>query len=949
MTGPGPGPYNAPMDWIADLHIHSHYSRATSKQLDILGLAHWAERKGVDLVGTADLTHPGWLAEIKQHLIPDEEGLFRMADPPRGAGDRTRFVLTGEISCIYKQGGRVRKVHLVPVFPTIEAVEKFNARLAGLGCNLTSDGRPIVGLTAKQILELTLSADEAAELIPAHIWTPWFSVLGSKSGFESIEECFEDLSGHIHAVETGLSSDPPMNWRVSSLDKFRLVSSSDAHSPAKLGREATLFSGPLSYANLLDSLRHGTNLKGTLEFFPEEGKYHLDGHRKCDVRLEPEETNRLKGICPVCGKPLTVGVLNRVEVLADQPVGRRPDGAGDFESLLSLDSVLSQVLGKGPATKTVTAEYDRLTGALGSELFILRRAPIEEIGKVSGPVAAEAVGRVRRGQVTALGGYDGVFGQLTIFTPEERAELSKQSRLFAAPRTGGRKKRSAPAAPKAAEKKPTEPEPDPAGGRKQSYEPDPDQQAAVDAPAGPTAIIAGPGSGKTGTLVRRAARLAQGGGKTLALTFTRKAAEELAERLTDLVGPDVVVSATFHGLGLSLLRDWGLDQPLIEEDDRDKLITRLAKAQGLRPKLAGQIIDQTRFDPQAGKHGLTDLYREQLRLRGLWDFDDLICLPLELARTDPAKAADLAGRFDHILIDEFQDLNPIQYAWLDLLAPDPAASLTVVGDPDQSIYGFRGASPKFFDRLLAARPGATVVRLDRSYRLPGRLVEAAGAVLSANRDRSRPLKAVGSRGRRLGLAVRPSPAAEAVFISRQIEALMGGLSHRTVDQDQGLIQSIGAERIGLGDIAVLFRLHAQGKEIATALDRSGLPYQSAGQEPGREVDRLDFTTDRISLLTFHAAKGLEFPLVFIAGVEDGLVPYARPDEAVDWDEERRLFYVALTRAQERVILSRSLSRTMFGKSLSGKPSALLDSIPADLVRSIDEKERRSRQVQLDLF
>ena len=319
------------MELIADLHIHSHYSRATGRQLNLEQLDLWAAYKGIAILGTGDCTHPGWLAEIAHRLQPAEEGLYvlkpdqrlsRRPGTPRGT-DRpaARFVITGEISSIYKKNGQTRKVHTLVLLPSLQAGDKLSQRLGRLG-NVTSDGRPILGLDAKHVLEVVLEIDADSLVIPAHIWTPWFSVLGSKSGFDSLDECYEDLVGHIHALETGLSSDPPMNWRLSSLDRFALVSNSDAHSPQKIGREANLFDIELSYPALATALKTKAGFTGTLEFFPDEGKYHLDGHRKCDQRLEPADSKKFQGRCPVCGKPLTLGVLHRVLDLADRPAGQ---------------------------------------------------------------------------------------------------------------------------------------------------------------------------------------------------------------------------------------------------------------------------------------------------------------------------------------------------------------------------------------------------------------------------------------------------------------------------------------------------------------------------------------------------------------------------------------------------------------------------------------------------
>ena len=939
--------------WAADLHIHSHFSRATARNLGPREIAGWAARKGLALVGTGDLTHAGWLAELEENLTEAGEGLFRL-NRAQGPASGVRFVLSGEISCIFKQEGRTRKVHLVILMPSLEAARLFNQRLAGAGANLVSDGRPIMGLSARQILELVLETDPRAELIPAHIWTPWFSVLGSKSGFDSIGECFGDLTPQVHAVETGLSSDPAMNWLVSSLDGYNLTSSSDAHSPAKLGREATLFSGPLTYANLLRALRTGERLEGTLEFFPEEGKYHLDGHRKCGVRLDPGQTRAEKGLCPVCGKPVTVGVLHRVEALADREEGRRPENARDFESLLGLAEILSQVLGVGPNSKKVQASYDQLLEKLGPELSILRERPLDEVEQAAGEVTAEGIRRVREGRVEALGGYDGEFGKLNLFSPGERAALARQGRLFALsgpgekerPRPGTKELNKGPrpeAGPLAAPLRPA--------GRT----PDPDQEAAVEAEPGPLTILAGPGGGKTGVLVRRVRRLLEKGtdpARILVLTFTRKAAQELAQRLgTKERG---LTTATFHSLGLGWLEEWGLKRPVLDEEERQELIRPLAKAAGIRAGKAGEMIASAKLgaaEDGAGEPGrLVERYREVLEAEGVYDYEDLITIPLDLAGKDQGLARELESKYDHLLVDEFQDLNLAQYRWLERLAPEEGRSLTVVGDPDQSIYSFRGASPGFFHDLARDRPGMKTLELATSYRCPGPILSLAQALIARNPGRHlglRPFKAEGVRPRLAGLA---TPRAEAVFICQEIERLMGGTSH--LSQAKGDLD--GREGYGLSEIAVLFRLHRQAEELVEALERAGLPFQLAGEEPGREQDTISLGAEKITLLTFHAAKGLEFPLVFLAGLEEGLLPYLPPGQEEglspkEVEEERRLLYVALTRAEERLILSRAKRRSLFGRSGNPGPSPFLAELPSGLIKKLETARPVRRQVQHSLF
>lgn len=402
------------MYFYADLHVHSKYSRATSKNCNLEELAIWAQKKGLSVISTGDFTHPAWFKEINEKLIPAGDGIFRLKPEIEQKilqpGRAVWFVLSVEISTIYKKFDKTRKVHHVVFVPNMEAAAKFRQSLAAIG-NINSDGRPILGLDSRNLLEIALEAGEGAFIIPAHIWTPWFSVLGSKSGFDSIEECYGDLSDYIFAVETGLSSDPQMNWHVSSLDKYRLVSNSDAHSPAKLAREATIFDTNPDYFSILSALKTGNGYVGTVEFFPEEGKYHEDGHRKCNICLSPEETEKLNGICPVCGKPLTIGVLNRVNELSDRKIiSKLPNTAGKVISLVPLQEILSEIMQVGPSSKSVSYQYEYLIQKCGSELSILTEISPDEIAKVHSPQLAEAISRLRAGKVIKKAGFDGEYG-----------------------------------------------------------------------------------------------------------------------------------------------------------------------------------------------------------------------------------------------------------------------------------------------------------------------------------------------------------------------------------------------------------------------------------------------------------------------------------------------------------------------------------------------------------
>ena len=408
------------MKTIADLHIHSRFSMATSKEGTPENLDFWARKKGISLIGTGDFTHPVWREELKERLVSEGNGLYRLRDAYvkeeswKFPGEGTRFVVSGEISSIYKKNGKTRKVHNVILLPSLEAADAMAQRLEKIG-NIHSDGRPILGLDSHDLLEMMLDVCPEGILIPAHIWTPHFSVLGAKSGFDSVEECFEELAPYIHALETGLSSDPAMNWRISKLDRYQLVSNSDAHSPSKLGREANLLDIDCSYEGLYRAIQTGEGLEGTVEFFPEEGKYHFDGHRKCGVSLSPVEAERLGGICPVCGKKLTMGVDHRVEQLADRAEGFVKKDGKKYESLVPLPEVISACMGYSTASKKVQGCFEQMIQTLGTEFDILRNVPSEDIKSCAGERIAEGIENVRTGNVKRIPGYDGEYGKIELF------------------------------------------------------------------------------------------------------------------------------------------------------------------------------------------------------------------------------------------------------------------------------------------------------------------------------------------------------------------------------------------------------------------------------------------------------------------------------------------------------------------------------------------------------
>ena len=1072
------------MEFVADLHIHSHFSRATSRQLDLEHLWVWAQRKGIAVVGTGDFTHPGWMAEIRDRLVPAGGGLFTLRPelcrdlqeqvPPSCRGE-VRFMLTVEISNIYKYDGRTRKVHNLICLRNLEAAEAFGQALGRIG-NIRSDGRPILGLDSRDLLEIALSCSDDAVLIPAHIWTPWFSSLGSKSGFDSIEACYRDLSDHIFAVETGLSSDPPMNWRLSMLDRYCLVSNSDAHSPAKLGREANLFHCDLSYEAIFAALRDpgAGGFGGTLEFFPDEGKYHLDGHRKCGVRLTPSETRELDGLCPACHKPVTMGVMYRVDELADRPHGARPPGAAPFESLVGLGEVLGDVIGVGPNSKAVARAADGLLRELGPELTVLRRVPGEELERAGGGALAEAVRRVRAGEVEIAGGYDGEYGVVRLLDDEERRSLAGQTSFLGVAPSRRRKRRKKPVStvasqgnaelgtrnaeqgarpPSGLDRPPgatlslfSEAPPDPLDGLSEA------QREAAAHRGSPVVIVAGPGTGKTRTLTRRIAHRVLTGtdpSSVLAVTFTNKAANEMRERLGALLSQArarKIRVSTFHALALAMINDHRRRQGaapagVVGEEGRPELLAELLPGASDRD-LARAARELAEAGHQGEASDLSRRYRALLQRRDAVDLDHLVPAAVDLLRDQPEVLDHWRRQCRVVCVDEYQDVNRPQYELVRLLCPGDEADLCVIGDPDQAIYSFRGADSAHFLSFEQDYPGARRVLLERSYRTGSRLLAAAHELIVHNKHRAASETWSDLPGApRVVSCATLSPAAEAELVVHSVERLLGGITFFSVDS--GRTAGVGAVEVEeteltFGDVAVLFRQRAQAEELVEAFERSLMPYTcsvqrsgvqilepvlaflrgigEAGREghelttmvqdmppaealevlvrrlcpeedqaaalrlttilaavrhgqPGRleqwaptmvalaatldESDVLDERAEAVSLLTLHASKGLEFPVVFIVGCEEGLLPsLAGAPEALDRlvEEERRLMYVGMTRARRQLVLVHARRRSRLGGDGDRQVSRFISEVPDELVAHTTSEPlppgRKKRQLTL---
>lgn len=1060
--------------YFVDLHIHSRFSRAVSKSITPRSLAAWGRVKGLDVLGTGDCTHPAWMAELEAELAPDEAtGLYVLKNsahleteiPWLGESrfkGRTRFLLQGEISSIYKHLGRVRKIHNLVYFPDFDAAKRFNAKLEKIG-NIGSDGRPILGLPARDLLDLVLSTDPRAHLIPAHIWTPWFSLFGSKSGYDSVEECFGDLAKHLFALETGLSSDTAMNRLVSALDRYQMLSFSDAHSGPKLGRQASIFSGEKGYDPIFKSLKGetvGSRFDGVVDFFPEEGKYHLDGHRDCKVMLDPRETKARGGVCPVCGKGLTLGVLHRVMDLADRDEPVFPPGKPGFTTLIPLEEVVAEVIGSSVGSKKTLAYYAALFRDFGPELPLLLRTSTERLAAKSG-LLAEAISRMRSGKVYKEPGFDGQFGRIAVFSPKERKELSKGAFLIEVAPGGpeiavgvGDDVRTSQGdagealdrdfLPGAAEVLPPR---DPAANGPRELSPE--QIEAVLAGPDPVLCAAGPGAGKTHTLLSRIERLIREGEnprRILALTFTRKAAGELRDRLVRRLGENASIprADTLHALAFEIWSKAYSESPAVLDEEASRRTFDDACAQ-LEPDAKKRrrffekigLKRETRSPLTEVEQALFHAYTKAKEYWNLADYTDLLEFWLEQLR-----AGIYVCPYTQLLVDEVQDLSPLQFDLVKALnspspkdeAPsrsgvaqvkveqageDSGGGLFLIGDPNQAIYGFRGGVRDVETTLKGLWPKLTTIRLADNHRSAEELVKLASLVFPD----APPMFAHNPDAGAIRFYEAPTAQSEAAFIAERARRLLGGSSHTGLDHAEalrgaGALESLDGT-LAPGDVAVLVRFKALMGPIAAGLSRMGLPVSLPEQEawwgdervktllhlagamfgaaPPRgglfdnpppekvvakgplglsvwlaesppfdrffwesrtfkdfvkaydeagnwltllnqvhllsEADLYSRRSEKIRIMTMHAAKGLEFKAVFVPCLEDGLSPFfgmgfltGKPFDDLgknDEDEERRLFYVALTRARQALFLSHAAKRTLFGKEMRLKPSRFL--------------------------
>jgi DNA helicase-2/ATP-dependent DNA helicase PcrA len=940
------------MRFVADLHIHSRFSRATSKDLDVKNILRSALRKGLSLVATGDFTHPAWFQELTEQLKEDGSGLLRPKKEvlvsaseglPANLLRDVKFILEVEISSIYKAYGKVRKVHTLVYMPSFESARRFAQSLGRLG-NIASDGRPIVGLDPQKILEIAKNADDRAFLVPAHIWTPHFSLFGSESGFDSIEECFGEATGQIFALETGLSSDIVMNRRWSALDRFALVSSSDAHSPSKLGREATIFGCELLYDGVLKALRGHGGLSGTIEFFPEEGKYHLDGHRKCNARMSPEETRRFGGRCPVCGQPVTRGVLGRVEALADREVTQVPAHFPPQTCLIPLEEILSEIYEQGCSSKAVQSAYEALIGEIGAEIDCLAFCDLSAFDGFG--LLKEAIKRMREGRVRVSAGYDGEYGEIRVFDPQEIKALKGQGFLFDIGSVGaGKSLFVAPA-------KGIESKRDLLGFKERGEERlSKEQEEAVSDLEAHCLVVAGPGTGKTKTIVARAQRTLKAfpHARLLVLTFTNKAAEEIKARLDDGVRSKVFVG-TFHAYALKELARIRSDFRIVSQTEIVEKLRDVVPEQTLLSPPDAQIVDWE------GRLESPEII-EALLSFGISSLPFLVPMLLHKLRSDEGIARAISEKNPFVLVDEFQDVSADQFFLL-LELIKRGCRLFAVGDPDQNIYAFRGTFPKIFEKAKEAIHGLKVFELFTSFRVPGKALDLAKHVLKgASLGSAEGVRATRKAGQTPKLFSAKNRREETSFVARKIYELVGGLLMHE--------ERSGAVRLAPGQIAVLARTHETLAPFVRAIEASGIPCWTvldrpmwevplvqdalsalqiappdcdalqcikdivAGSEEdtarrvllgfckgktakealdnlliSRDTDSLGYVPEKVLCLTMHAAKGLEADCVFVVGLEDGIMPL----DGSKLDEEKRLLYVTLTRTRDVLYLTCSNER-----------------------------------------
>jgi uncharacterized protein (TIGR00375 family) len=1071
------------MTFIADFHIHSRFSLATSKELNPANLDYWAKIKGISLVGTGDFTHPKWLNELTEQLESSSPGLYRLKkqfilqNPIISQNNDVNFIVTSEISCIYKKNNKVRKVHCVIFAPSFEIAQKLQNEMLKHKFNINSDGRPIIGMDAKNLLEMCLNISEDILFVPAHIWTPWFSVLGAKSGFDNIKECFEDLTDYIFAVETGLSSDVPMNKTCSFLDSYVLLSNSDAHSPDKLGRNANRFNTGLDYYSIIKAIKNKDKkaLLGTIDLFPQEGKYHYAGHRKCKVCLNPLETLKNNEICPVCGKKVTLGVMDRVMQLADRFNLSEKDIDLPFSYIIPLPEILAEILNSSPNSKKVQTQYFQLIKNFGNEFNILLNFSVDEISKNADTLITEAVRRMRNREIIIKEGYDGEYGIIKVFddgeiekflsrkilytSDSQKNVIRKQRQLFDFDIIEFKKLKENYKVNNEIQQVNESDEKYPYGLTRQQYE-------AICHSDGPSLIIAGPGTGKTRTLAYKVSHLIDEKNinpeNILVITFTNKACDEIKDRLSSILGNETsnnINIYTFHGFGYKIINE-NIDITgrkknfsIISETEKTEILKSLNIPYQNITKIVNSLSEFKQKILHVENINLTDFkgennfinelvgnYDDELLNINAFDLDDLLRIPVLLFKNHESLLDKNQQKYKYVLVDEYQDVNEAQYYLLMLLVAKNR-NITAIGDPNQSIYGFRGANVTFIQRFKDDFPDAAIFNLTQSFRCTNKILKASQNIVKTKISGFQFSLSGISEGVKINISQQPTDKSEAEFIARTIENMIGGTRFFSIDSNL----AHGHEEFnikGFSDFAVLARTKYQLKTIAKAFNDHAIPYRLIGEnellnskfvnkliyilkaflkkeiffksekhdlsidlknipdlplnelivfitekylnsykeeEPdiyqliiskakdynndingflnslilGTEADLYDYNTEFVPLMTLHASKGLEFQCVFIAGCEDGLIPYnIFSNYNFNEEEEKRLLYVGMTRAKNYLYLTYANKRFYRNIELSLTRSRFLDKIEKDLYKIEKQKAKVTKKtdgIQLKLF
>jgi len=805
--------------FIADFHIHSHYSIATSKFSNFYEYAKKAYYKGIDLIGTGDGIHPGLLNEIEEYLTEDENnGLLKLKEeyqkklikeiPNILTNKNIRFIITTEISTIYKKNNKVRKLHHLFLIPDLPTAKKISKKLDSIG-NIRSDGRPILGMDSSELLKIFLDINEDIIYIPAHIWTPHFSLFGAKSGFDTIEECFGDLEKYIYAVETGLSSDPPMNWLISQLDNRFLVSNSDAHSPENLGREANLFHASFSYNGILNALKNTNNddkILGTIEFYPEEGKYHWDGHRKCGIYLSPKEAKKYNNICPVCGKPLTMGVLHRVYELADKPENTKGPKAKPFHSIVTLKQIIADSINKNPKSKAVEKIYNNIIRANGNEFDILLNNDIDNL-KINEPIIKYAISKVRNNNIYIRPGFDGEYGIVSVFSPEEKKEILSNA-IFIDQKIQTKKDKIKP------------------NNNTTANAPELQQLSLNITPQNQTQILnknqekiinnkdkfvfiqAGPGTGKTFTIIKKLETLKKEleTNKILFVTFTDSAANEIKNRIN--ISSHNLYIGTFHSISKRILQEiYNISINLITTQDQIFILQQLGLKKGYNKFLIK--IEQYKIDGSISvideEKLLIQKYINFLQQNNLYDFNDILLKFIEIH--DSKKFL-----IKYLFVDEVQDCNKLQFNWIKKLT-DNLQQLILIGDYYQSLYKFRGAEPETILKLDELFPKIKFLTLQISYRLPQNFINISSEIIS-KKTINISLKSSSDEKGDFYIIEHPNSKIEKSFFIKELKKLIG-----TLDMNIGNT----AGEYYPNDIAFIFRTNQKLKEYLTYFRQHNFP------------------------------------------------------------------------------------------------------------------------------